>query len=101
MLVRAIMTSIFRADTRVTELIPYLPASPLPFGIPDTWPYMTCTIMSGNKGAIHPPLTSKQGSELAAWIKEVILDKAVKSIFITHCYGGHYFALLGMLKHSL
>ena len=95
------MTSILRADTHVTDLIPFVPAKPLPFGIPETWSHMASTLISGDKEAIlvDPPLTIKQGTELAVWIKETIPDKTLKTIFITHCHGDHYFSLSELLRH--
>lgn len=95
------MTSILRADTHVTDLIPFLPTKPLPFGIAETWSHMASTLISGDKEAllVDPPLTIKQGTELAIWIKEVIPDKTLKTIFITHAHGDHYFALSELLRH--
>ena len=95
------MASTLRADTHVTDLIPFVPPRPLPFGIPETWSHMTSTLISGDKEAllVDPPLTIKQGSELAAWIKNVISNKVLKTIFITHCHGDHYFALPELLRH--
>ena len=95
------MTSILRADTHVTDMIPVVPAKPLWFGIQATWSHMASTLISGDKEAIlvDPPLTIKQGTELAAWIKGVIPDKTLKFIFITHCHGDHYFSLTEILRH--
>ena len=95
------MTSILRADTHVTDMIPIVPPKPLPFGIAETWSHMASTLISGDKEAIlvDPPLTIKQGTELALWIKGVIPDKTLKFIFITHCHGDHYFALTEILRH--
>jgi glyoxylase-like metal-dependent hydrolase (beta-lactamase superfamily II) len=62
---------------------------------------MASTLISGEKEAIliDPPLTIKQGNELAAWIKGVLGDKKLTTIYITHGHGDHYFALGPLLKH--
>ena len=86
------MISTLRADTHVTQLTPYVSAKPQPFRVRATWLHMTSTLISGDKEAVHvdPLLAIKQGSELAAWIKEVGPDKTLKTIFITHCHGDDF-----------
>ena len=95
------MPSTLRADLHVTDLIPIVTTKPLPFGIPQTWSHMASTLISGEKEAIliDPPLTIKQGDEIAAWIKQVLGKKQLTNIYITHGHGDHYFALGPLLKH--
>jgi glyoxylase-like metal-dependent hydrolase (beta-lactamase superfamily II) len=95
------MTSSLRADLHVTDLIPIATPKPLPFGIPQTWSHMASTLISGDREAvlIDPPLTIKQGHELAAWIKGVLGPRKLTTIYITHGHGDHYFAVTTLLKH--
>ena len=62
---------------------------------------MASTLISGEKEAVlvDPPLTLQQGHELAAWIKSVIPDNRLATIFITDGHGDHYFALTSLLEH--
>jgi len=82
-------------------MIPLTTPEPLPFGIPQTWSHMASTLIHGKKDAllVDPPLTTQQGEELAAWIKTVIPHKTLRTVFITHGHGDHYFALGPILKH--
>ena len=68
------MASTLRADLHVAPMIPIFTPEPLPFGIPNTWSHMASTLIHGEKEAllVDPPLTQKQGQELAAWIKTVV-----------------------------
>jgi glyoxylase-like metal-dependent hydrolase (beta-lactamase superfamily II) len=95
------MTSKLRADLHVTPMIPIATPKPLPFGIPQTWSHMASTLIHGDKEAvlIDPPLTKDQANDLAVWIKSVILNKTLTTIFITHGHGDHYFALGPLLQH--
>lgn len=45
------------------------------------------------------PLTVKQESELAAWIKKDIPQKTPTNILIGPCHGIHYFVLPELLRH--
>ena len=45
------------------------------------------------------PPTITQGHELAAWIKSVIPNKNLTTVFITHGHGDHYFTLTSLLEH--
>lgn len=95
------MASQLRADLHVTPLIPIATPKPLPFGIPQTWSHMATTLIHGDKEAIlvDPPLTKDQADDLARWIKCVIPNKTLTTIFITHGHGDHYFALGPLLQH--
>ncbi|KAJ9608390.1 hypothetical protein H2200_007378 [Cladophialophora chaetospira] len=95
------MASKLRADLHVTPLIPIATPKPLPFGIPQTWSHMATTLIHGDKEAVlvDPPLTKHQADDLAKWIKSVIPNKILKTIFITHGHGDHYFALGPLLEH--
>ena len=95
------MTSKLRADLHVTPMIPVSVSEPLPFGIPNTWSHMASTLIHGDKEAllIDPPLTQQQGNELAAWIKAVIPNKTLTTIFVTHGHGDHYFGIGPLLQH--
>lgn len=95
------MTSNLRADLYVAPMIPISTPEPLPFGIPATWSHMASTLIHGDKEAllVDPPLTRQQGEELAAWIKEVIPNKTLTTVFITHGHGDHYFAVGSILRH--
>jgi len=59
---------------------------------------MASTLISGEREAllVDPPLTLKQGHELAAWIKSAIPDKKLS---IAHGHGDHYFALTSCQEH--
>lgn len=62
---------------------------------------MATTLIHGDKEAVlvDPPLTVDQANDLAAWIKGVIPNKTLTTIYITHGHGDHYFALGPLLKH--
>jgi glyoxylase-like metal-dependent hydrolase (beta-lactamase superfamily II) len=49
--------------------------------------------------SFDPPLITKQGHELAAWIKGVLGPRNLTTIYITHGHGDHYFAVTTLLKH--
>ncbi|MCJ1404185.1 hypothetical protein MMC11_007410 [Xylographa trunciseda] len=95
------MTSRLRADLHVTPMIPIATQNPLPFGIPQTWSHMATTLIHGDKEAVlvDPPLTKAQADDLALWIKSIIPNKTLTTIFITHGHGDHYFALGPLLQH--
>lgn len=95
------MTSTLRANVHVTDLIPINTPKRLPFGIPATLSHISSTLIHGDKKAVlvYPFLTIKQGNELAAWIKGVIPNKKLTTVYITHGHGDHYFAPGPLLKH--
>jgi glyoxylase-like metal-dependent hydrolase (beta-lactamase superfamily II) len=95
------MSSPLRADTYVAPGGPVTPRLPLPESVPAIWSPTSSTLIHGATEALltDPLLTKQQGTDLAIWIKSVIPNKTLTTIFITHGHPDHYLGLSTLLPH--
>jgi glyoxylase-like metal-dependent hydrolase (beta-lactamase superfamily II) len=78
---------------------------PIPSAVPGfeqaigqaTWPPSTSTLISGDGGAVLVDclITEREGSELAAWVREH--DVAPEYVYITHPHADHFLGLPAIL----
>jgi glyoxylase-like metal-dependent hydrolase (beta-lactamase superfamily II) len=80
------MPSALRADVYVAPAIPVHSGE-------WSWSPTACTLVHGEQEAvlIDTPLTSAQTQDLVDWIKSIILNKRLTTIYITHGHGDHFF----------
>lgn len=93
-------SSLLRADVFVAPPIPAVPPLPIPDNITPLWSPTTATLIhTANEAVLVDPLfTIAQATSLADWIDDLIPDKRLTYIYVTHGHGDHFFGLSTLLE---
>lgn len=94
------MSSLLRADVFLAPPIPVVPPLPIPDNVTPLWsPTASTLIHSANEAILVDPLfTTTQANSLADWIEELVPDKRLTYIYVTHGHGDHFFGLSTLLQ---
>ena len=89
--------SSLRADVYVAPPIPWTKPNGQKGGL---WSPISCTLIHGEKEAVlvDTPITAAQTEELISWIKTIIPNKKLATIYITHGHGDHFFGIPLLLE---
>lgn len=89
--------STLRADVYVAAPIPWSKPNGQKGGL---WSPISCTLIHGSNEAVlvDTPITIAQTKHLITWIKTVIPNKKLTTIYITHGHGDHFFGIPLLLK---
>ncbi|KAF4466979.1 metallo-beta-lactamase domain [Fusarium albosuccineum] len=89
---------VLRADVHVSSR---LPIAILRNGEPSSFSPISSTLIHGPREAVlvDTPISIDQTEELARWIKQVMPDKELKYIYITHGHGDHFFGVTVLKKY--
>lgn len=93
-------SSLLRADVFLASPIPVVPPLPIPDNITPLWSPTTSTLIHTANEAVlvDPLLTTAQATSLADWIDDLIPNKPLTYIYVTHGHGGHFFGLSTLLE---
>lgn len=93
-------SSLLRADVFVAPPIPAVPPFPIPDNITPLWSPTTATLIHTANEAVlvDPLLTVAQATSLADWIDDLIPNKRLTYIYVTHGHGDHFFGLSTLLE---
>lgn len=86
------MASILRADVHVTNR---LPIAIKRLGTSSSFSPISCTLIHGVHEAVlvDTPISITQTQTLITWIEEVIPNKKLTYVYITHGHGDHWFGI--------
>lgn len=92
--------SLLRADVFVAPPIPAVLPIPIPDKIPTLSSPTTATLIhTANEAILVDALfTTAQATSLADWIDNLIPDKRLTYIYVTHGHGDHFFGLATLLE---
>lgn len=95
-----VASSLLRADVFVASPIPVVPPLPIPDNITPLWSPTTSTLIHTANEAVlvDPLLTTAQATSLADWIDDLIPNKPLTYIYVTHGHGDHFFGLSTLLE---
>ncbi|KAM5347366.1 hypothetical protein ACJ41O_010371 [Fusarium nematophilum] len=78
-----------------------LPLAVLRNGEQSSFSPISCTLIHGPHEAVlvDTPISIAQTEDLAKWIKDIIPNKRLAYIYITHGHGDHFFGITVLKKH--
>lgn len=93
-------SSSLRVDVFVAPPLPAVPPLPIPDNITSLSSPTTATLVhTANEAILVDPLfTTAQATSLADWIDDLIPDKRLTYIYVTHGHGDHFFGLTTLLE---
>jgi glyoxylase-like metal-dependent hydrolase (beta-lactamase superfamily II) len=86
------MTSILRADVHVSSR---LPLAITRMGESSAFSPISCTLIHGDREAVlvDTPISISQTESLIKWIENIMPNKELAYVYITHGHGDHWFGL--------
>lgn len=86
------MPSLLRADVHVSSRLSIASAR---VGQSSAWSPISCTLIHGDHEAVlvDTPISISQTETLIQWIEEIIPNKELKYVYITHGHGDHWFGI--------